>query len=239
MGKPLISQRRGKGSPSFRSPSHHFKAVASYRRLDEQEKEKIGGEIVEFIDDPSRSVLLARISFEDGTEALVPAAEGLFIGSVIQEGAMAKPDVGAVLPLSAIPEGFPVFNIELQPGDGGSMVRSSGSLAYVVSKETGKVLVKLPSRDLKYFNQRCRATIGCASGGGRVDKPLLKAGVAHFKSLARGHWYPTVRGVHMNPVDHPFGGKQHHGAITPKGKGAPPGVHVGSFGASRTGRRKR
>ena len=68
---------------------------------------------------------------------------------------------------------------------------------------------------------------------------MLKAGVGHYQALARGHWYPMVRGVHMNAVDHPFGGKQHHGAITPKGKGAPPGVHVGSFGASRTGRRKK
>ncbi|MBI1973744.1 50S ribosomal protein L2 [Candidatus Micrarchaeota archaeon] len=239
MGKPLITQRRGKGSPSFRAPSHHFYAVSRYRSIDSHDAGMLRGEVTEFIDDPSRTTLLARFVFEDGTESLVPAAEGLLTGDIIEEGTNAQPSIGNIMPLSSIPEGYPIFNLEAHPGDGGSLVRSSGGIAYIVSKEANRVLVKLPSRELKYLDARCRATIGCAAGGGRVDKPMLKAGKGSFHALARGHWYPTVRGVHMNVVEHPFGGKQHHGAITPKGRGAPPGVHVGSFGARRTGRRKR
>jgi large subunit ribosomal protein L2 len=234
MGKPLISQRRGKGGV-FRAPSHRFKADVRYR--DSTTFRRF--EIIDLVDDPARTSLLMLIKYEDGYEAFLPAPEGIMVGDILEEGEMAMLNNGNILPLEKIPEGYPVFNLETIVGDGGSLVRASGICAFVISKTGDKVLVKLPSGAFKYLDKRCRATIGCACGGGRVEKPMLKAGVGYYKALARGHLYPIVRGVKMNPYEHPFGGKEHHGAITPKGVGAPPGVHVGLFGAKKTGRRKR
>lgn len=235
-----MTQRRGKGSPTLRAPSHRFKAKAKYRGYDEREKTgKVKGEIIGFVDDPGRSAILMRIIYDDGQELLIPAVEGVFVGDILEQGANAAPLVGSVLPLQNIPEGYPVFNIEAKVGDGGKLVRSSGGCAYIVTKESGRVLVKLPSKAMHYFHSMCRATIGCAAGGGRPEKPLMKAGKGWYKKRARGKWYPTVRGVKMNAYDHPFGGKQHHGAVTKKGKGGSPGQHVGSFGSKRTGRKKK
>ncbi len=238
MGKPLIHQRRGKGSPSFKAPSKRFKVGVEYRPNDG--KELLRGEVLEFIDNPAHTALLMRVRYEDGTEAVTPASEGLFLGETVYYGENAPAELGSTLPLRSIPEGFPVYNIETRVGDGGSIIRSSGLAAYITSKDQKHVYVKLPSKKIKKFNANCRATIGLIAGGGRKDKPLLKAGAAHYKNkVARNKWWPRVRGVHMNAVDHPYGGKQHHGAKTKKGKGAPAGQHVGSFGARRTGRRKR
>jgi large subunit ribosomal protein L2 len=236
MGKPLISQRRGKGSPSFKARSTRFKARVKYRADGEKIRH---AEVVKFIDDPGRTGLLMTVKYEDGAEAVLPAYEGALIGRTIDDGIEAPARIGNILPLQKIPEGYPIYNLETKIGDGGSLVRSSGSCAYVVSKKGTSVLVKLPSKKMKHFDGRCRATIGCASGGGRLEKPLLKAGKGHYKNIARGHWYPRVRGVKMNAYDHPFGGKQHHGAKTKKGKGGAPGQHVGSFGAKRTGRKRK
>jgi large subunit ribosomal protein L2 len=196
-------------------------------------------QVMDLVDDPARSCLLALLRYEDDVEVPLPAAEGLAVGDTIEEGSGAGMGLGSIMPLSEIPEGYPIFNIEAGFGDGGSAVRASGACAFVVSKAGGKVLVKLPSGAMRHFDGRCRATIGCVAGGGRLEKPLLKAGKGHYRNIARGHWYPMVRGNKMNAYDHPFGGKQHHGAITPKGVGGAPGQHVGSFGARRTGRRKR
>jgi len=239
MGKPLISQRRGKGSPSFKARSTWFKADAVYRNYDEKEKGMLKFEVMDLIDDPGRSALLMEVKYEDGSVLMLPAPEGAMIGEIFEEGYKASLGVGNILPLEKIPEGYPIFNLETVIGDGGSLARASGSIAFVVSKIGNQVLVKLPSGKTKYFDSRVRAMIGNACGGGRLEKPMLKAGVGYYKNIARGHWYPTVRGVKMNAYEHPFGGKQHHGAITPKGDGAPAGQHVGSFGSKRTGRRKR
>lgn len=238
MGKPLMTQRRGKGGVMM-APSHHFYADTHYRKYDEMEKARIVASVVEFVDDPARSAPLMLLKYEDGEEMALPAAEGVRIGDLLEEGAKAKMEIGSVMPLSQIPEGYPIFNIESLPGDGGSIVRSSGSYAFLIAKEPGKALIKLPSGAMKYFDQQCRATIGCLAGGGRVKKPILKAGVSHYKNLARGHWWPMVRGVHQNVYDHPFGGKQHHGHLCTKKRGGSPGQRVGHIGASRTGRRKR
>src|SRR3989344_6687706 len=240
MGKPLISQRRGKGSPSFTAPSHRFKARVTYNSLKIRicKTDVVQGKVTGIIDDPGRTGLLFEIKTGLGVLKL-PACEGIAIGDTIEIGAGAKLDIGHILPLSKIPEGYPIFNLETRAGDGGSLFRASGSCGYVVSKLGCKVQVKMPSGQMKFFDDNCIATIGCSAGGGRRQKPILKAGNAHHAHLARGHWYPMNRGVKMSPYDHPFGGKQHHGSTTPKGVGAPSGQHVGSFGAKRTGRTKR
>jgi large subunit ribosomal protein L2 len=239
MGKPLITQRRGKGSPTFQAPHHRFKAEVHYRYVGKNEKDKITGEIIDFVDDPARSTLLMVIRYEDGKKLMLPAYEGARVGDEIEEGYNASKTIGSILPLEKIPEGFPIYNVEIEFADGGSIARSSGVICFIVSKEGDNILVKLPSGKVKTLNKRCRATIGNASGGGRTTKPMLKASTQMYKRKARGQLWPIVRGVHMNAHEHPYGGKQHHGSVLMKGKGGSPGQHVGSFGASRTGRRKR
>ncbi|NYZ79887.1 50S ribosomal protein L2 [Candidatus Micrarchaeota archaeon] len=235
MGRPLISQRRGKGSPSFTAPSHRFKAEVCYKN---DTKDVQTAQVIAIVDDPGRTAVLVLLKFPDA-EILLPAAEGLKVGDSIQQGENAELRIGNMLPLEKIPEGYPIFNVESRAGNGGDLARASGSVCFIVSKTSSEITVKLPSGKMRKLPTNCRATIGNAAGGGRTKKPMLKASVQRFKREARGQLFPIVRGVHQNPVEHPFGGKEHHGAITPKGKGAPPGVHVGSFGASRTGRRKR
>lgn len=240
MGKPLITQRRGKGSPSFRAPSHRFKADVKYRSYDDiEKKKKIRCEIMDLVDDPARTTVLMKLRYEDEKELMLPAFEGAKIELILEEGEKAPLEIGNVLPLKKIPEGFPIFNLEKRPGDGGTFARSSGVVCFVVAKEKKKVVVKLPSGRMKRFDERCRAMIGNAAGGGRTVKPMLKAGNKFHKRKARGQIYPLVRGVHMNVYEHPYGGKQHHGAILKKKKGGAPGQHVGSFGAKRTGRKKK
>lgn len=239
MGKRLKTQRRGKGTPTYKAPSHRFKAESNYRPMDETEKEEIEGEVEELIQDPSKTTILMQVQYENGDIRRIPAPEGIMKGDRIREGKETKSKTGNITMLENIPEGYPVFNIELKPGDGGKIARASGAMSWIISKEGNQVEVKLPSKKTKRFNGKCRATIGKAAGGGRTEKPMLKAGKNYHKKKARGHKYPTVRGVKMSAVDHPFGGKQHHYAITKKGKTGSPGQHVGSFGSKSTGRKKR
>ncbi len=236
MGKPLMTQRRGKGSPRFKAKSHRFKAKAKYK---EETNEVQKAEVIDFIDDPGRTTLLMKLKYEDGSEVMLPAPEGIKKGDLIEQGEEAKLQIGSILPLEKIPEGYPVFNVEIKAGDGGKLSRSSGAVCYIISKDKKNATLKMPSGKLKKFPLKARATIGNAAGGGRTKKPMLKAGVKMKKRKARGQSYPTVRGVKMNPIEHPYGGKEHHGAKQKKGKGGAPGQHVGSFGAKRTGRKKK
>ena len=148
-------------------------------------------------------------------------------------------NVGNVLPLSSLPEGAIVSNIESSIGDRGSIARVSGNYGTIIGQnaEEGKTRVKLPSGAKKVFNSRCRATIGIVAGGGRIDKPLLKAGRAFHKYRVKRNSWPKTRGVAMNPVDHPHGGgnHQHIGHASTVRRDAPPGQKVGLIAARRTG----
>ncbi|MCG2891450.1 MAG: 50S ribosomal protein L2 [Acidilobus sp.] len=238
MGKSLRQQRAGKGSPTFRNPDHIHPGPAKYPPLSDKTLE---GVVKELVHDPGRYVPLARVVLADGTEFLMPAAEGTYVGQRIKVGPDAEPSFGNVLPLSKIPEGTPVFNLELRPGDGGKIARSSGSYAIVLSKTDSKVKVLLPSKKEKELDGRCRATIGVPAGAGRLEKPLLKAGASFYKYRVKGTKWPTVRGVAMNAANHPFGGgsHQHEGRPTTVARNTPPGRKVGHIAARRTGRKKR
>ncbi len=231
MGKRIIPQRRGKGSPAYRVPDHRYK-IERVGYLSDFTKGQVTGLYHDL-----RTYPVAEITTEDGRKMYVPAAEGLMVGEWIENEGI---KVGNVLPLEKIPEGTPVFNIEGTPGDGGKFVRSGGTYAIVMTKTEGAVYVKLPSKKIREFNPRCRATIGAVAGGGRKEKPLIKAGKAYYKMRARNKLWPKVRGVHMNAVNHPHGGKEHHppGATTVSRR-APPGRKVGHIAARRTGRRKK
>lgn len=236
MGKNLIQQRRGKGSPRYRVPSFRF---AGRAKLPSQKQKLITARVVALYRDAIHSAPLASVVYEDNTKGLIIAPEGLCVGNVLQIGPDAELKIGNALPLSNIPEGSLVFNIEKLPGDGGKFVRSSGTFARIIAKTSDGVIVELPSKKKKVFNPKCRAIIGVVAGGGRLDKPLLKAGKAFHIYKSKNKLYPRVRGVAMNAVDHPHGGTRssHLGRVDIAPKNAPPGRKVGKLRPRRTGKR--
>lgn len=159
---------------------------------------------------------LARVVFRDPyryklrTETFI-ATEGLSTGAFVFCGKKATLSVGNVLPLSQLPEGTVVCNVEEQPGDRGALARTSGNYATVIGHDidTGKTRIRLPSGAKKSVNALARATIGIVAGGGRIDKPMLKAGRAYHQAKAKKNNWPKTRGVAMNPADHPHGGGNH------------------------------
>jgi len=238
MGKSLIQQARGKGGPVYRSSSFKFKGDA---KLHKSLADKLlQGTIIDFVHCPGHTAPLAEIEYDDGETCLLIAPEGVKIGDKVALGPGATAEPGNVLMLRDVPEGTPVFNIELVPGDGGRFCRSSGVFARVVSKTEDAVTLILPSKKLKNLPASCRAMIGMVAGGGRVEKPFLKAGTKHHKMRARNKRYPRQSAAAQNAVDHPFGNKRtsRKAKQRPVGHFAPPGRKVGKMWPRRTGRKK-
>ncbi len=151
--------------------------------------------------DPNRSARIARLHYSDGEKRYILAPAGLLVGSTVTSGPQADILVGNALPLKNIPVGTTIHNIELRPGKGAQMVRSAGGSAQLVSREGEVALIKLPSGETRRVAINCMATIGQV---GNVDHENVTIGKA-----GRNRWLgirPTVRGVAMNPVDHPHGG---------------------------------
>ena len=147
--------------------------------------------------------------------------------------------VPLLLPLSKVPDGMFIFNVENSPGDGGKFVRAPGGYAVIVSKEGNKAFVKMPSKKVISLQASCRAQIGIVCGGGRLELPLLKAGANFYKKHAQNRKWPVNRGVKMSAYNHPYGGKQHHrGRSSCTSRGASPGRKVGHIAAKSTGRKK-
>ena len=241
MGKRIIQQRRGRGTHTYRSPSFNFKGAVRHRKYDDGEKKSvIKGKIIDFVHCPGHSAPLARIKYENKEEVLISAPMGVKVNDEVSSGLSASADVGCCLPLKNIPDGALIYNIELKPGDGGRFVRASGVAAKIISHMEDKVVVKLPSKKNKIFNINCRAVIGTIAGGGRREKPFIKAGRKHHAMRAKGKLYPKTSGVAMNAVDHPFGSGRgrHAGKCTVAPKHAPPGRKVGMIRARKTGRGK-
>lgn len=238
MGKSLISQRRGKGTATFRAPSFRYAGKVKHRTL--PASGTITGEIRDFITSQGHSVPLAEVRFEDGKDGLLMAPEGLRVGDTVSIGEEAPLKPGNTLPLRKLPEGTAIFNIENTPGDGGKFIRSSGTFGKVVAKLNNTVIVSLPSKKEKVFNPNCLATIGVCAGGGRTEKPFLKAGNKYHAMRKKNTYWPRVRGVAKNAQDHPFGGSrsQRKGRPTVAPRYAPPGRKVGMIRARRTGRPK-
>lgn len=151
--------------------------------------------------DPNRSARIALLYYADGEKAYIIAPEGLKIGREVISGEKVAPEVGNALPLSAIPLGTIVHNIELKPGKGGALARSAGTYAQLLAREEKYATLKLPSGEMRMVLTTCYATVGSASNSDHMLVTLGKAG--------RNRWLgrrPRVRGVAMNPVDHPMGG---------------------------------
>ncbi|EJD54115.1 ribosomal protein L2 [Auricularia subglabra TFB-10046 SS5] len=243
MGRVIRAQRRSHAI--FKSHTHHNKAPARLRPLDFAERNGyIRGIVKEIIHDAGRGAPLARVVFRDPyryklRQETFIATEGLHTGAFVYCGKKATLAVGNVLPVGNLPEGTIICNIEEKVGDRGALARTSGNYATVIghSEADGKTRIRLPSGAKKAVSARARATIGIVAGGGRIDKPLLKAGRAFHKYKAKRYNWPRTRGVAMNPVDHPHGGgnHQHIGKASTISRGAVPGQKVGLIAARRTG----
>src|SRR3989338_3497486 len=185
MGRVIRSQRKGAGSV-FRSHTHTRKGAARLRPLDSAERHGyVRGLVKDIIHDPGRGAPLAVVTFRDAhrykqRRALFVAAEGMFTGQTVYCGRRAKLSVGNVVPIGLMPEGTVVCNVEEKVGDLGALARTSGNYATIIAhnKDEGKTRVKLPSGAKKVLSSDARALIGIVAGGGRVDKPMLKAGRA-------------------------------------------------------------
>lgn len=237
MGKRILVQRAGRGSPTFRSLPHIHVAPAKYPPPG---NETLSGVVVELLHDPGRWVPLAHIRLENDVDYYIPAPEGMYVGQKVFIGPEAPIAIGNTLPLGNIPEGTKVYNIELRPGDGGKLARQAGSYATIIGKSGKYTIIRLPSGKLKQIPSSSRATIGVPAGGGRIEKPLLKAGASYYKWSVKARKWPRVRGVAMNAVSHPHGGGSHQRVSEPStvSRNAPPGRKVGHIAARRTGRRK-
>ena len=242
MGKRIRVQRRGRGSSTFRASSHKRVAPVQYPSVSvEEQKGVINGKVEAIIHDPGRGSPMVVVKLETGETYYSVVPEGVYEGQPTQIGDEASVEVGNVLPLGKIPEGTMVCNIELSPGDGGKLVRSSGAYATVVSHTPDGTIVKLPSKRTRYVNDLCRATVGVISGAGRTEKPFLKAGSKHHLMKAKGHMYPRTRGIAMIAACHPYGSSKKGGRkVTTVSRNAPPGKKVGLIAARSSGKgRKR
>ena len=243
MGKRIRVQRRGRGGSTYRASTHKRVAPAKYPigiTLKESFEASINGVIKELVHDPGRGSSLALVRFENGEICYTVAPEGVFEGQQISLGGKAPAEVGNILPLGKIPEGTLVCNLELRPGDGGKMARSSGAYATLVGHTPQGTMIKLPSGLTRYVNDNCRATIGVVSGSGRTEKPFLKAGEKFHLMKAKGHKYPRTRGRAMVAAVHPYGSsKKSARKGTTVSHGAPPGQKVGLIAARGAGQKKR
>jgi large subunit ribosomal protein L2 len=231
MGKRIISRRRGAGSGRYRSPSHRHHGAVYHPGPD-----LVGeGKVLAIVPAPGRTAPVAEVQGPGGASVRVLAPAGLGTGDTISFQA-GKVERGSILPLRDIPDGTLVSNVEVKPYDGGRLVRAAGASALVVAHTGSEVTVQLPSGIFKEFLATCRAQIGAVGGGGRRERPITKAGkkVWATRSLARAPF--KVRGVAMNPVNHPFGGgaHQHVGRPSTVSSGTWPGAKVGRFSRSRS-----
>ena len=204
--KPLtkaIRKKAGRDSAGHISVRHRGGGVKRRYRIVDFLRKRDGMEAtVEAIAyDPNRSANLALIAYEDGVKAYILAPEGLKVGSKVMSGEKAEATPGNCLPLGLIPLGLMVHCVELVPGQGAKISRSAGNDCQVMAREKGTVTLKLPSGEVRQFDARCKATIGSV---GNKDWGSIQLGKAGRKRLMGIR--PTVRGVAMNPVDHPMGG---------------------------------
>lgn len=151
--------------------------------------------------DPNRTARIALLYYADGEKSYILAPAGLKVGTTINSGAGIAPEVGNCLPLSEIPLGTIIHNIELMPGNGGILARSAGTYAQLVARESRYATIKLPSGEMRMVLVNCVATVGTVSNSDHMNENMGKAGRNRWKGVR-----PRVRGVAMNPVDHPMGG---------------------------------
>ena len=193
-----------------------YRIIDFKRKKDDMEATVIG---IEY--DPNRSANIALIEYKDGERAYILAPQGLTDGDKVISGTKADIKVGNCMPIESIPVGTLIHNIELNPGQGGKLVRGAGQSAQLMAKEGKYAHVRLPSGEMRLILARCRATIGTIGNSDHSNMKIGKAGRKRHMGIR-----PTVRGSVMNPNDHPHGGGEgkapigHAGPMTPWGKPA-------------------
>ena len=236
MGKRILAQRKGRGNLWARSPSHRHIGEVKYRPFKSGEN-NFKFKVQEFIHSPGRGAPVAIIKYNDGVKDLWLPPEGIYEGQEFIHSKSGPIEVGNILPLREMPLGTLVFNVESTPLDGGKFARASGVAAIVRNKSKNQVELLFRSKKTKWIHENCLATVGVVAGGGRTDKPFLKAGNKHYYIQSKAKKWPVVRGVTMNAASHPYGGgaKQSPHKSTTTSRNAPPGRKVGQIAARRTG----
>jgi len=190
-----------------------------YRKIDyKRDKHGVPGKVATIEYDPNRSANIALIHYADGEKRYIIAPNGLSVGDRIEAGPGADVKPGNALPLSSIPLGTTVHNVELKPGKGGQMARAAGAGVQLVAREGRFCLLRLPSTEVRRVHAECQATIGQVGNLEHENLSLGKAGASRWRGRR-----PKVRGVAMNPVDHPLGGGEGKSSggrhpVTPWGK---------------------
>jgi large subunit ribosomal protein L2 len=207
--KPERSLTVGKRRPSGRN--HHGVITAKhrgggnkklYRIIDfRRQKDDIAATVEAIEYDPNRSCNIALIRYEDGEKSYILAPNGLQVGAKVMSGPTAEPEIGNAIPLANIPHGLEVHNIEMNPGQGGKLVRSAGGVARLSAKEGEWSVIILPSGEMRRVKSKCRATIGQLGNLDWINVNLGKAGRNRNKGVR-----PKTRAKAKNPIDHPLGG---------------------------------
>jgi large subunit ribosomal protein L2 len=188
------------------TPGQRFRIAPDFSEITASKPEKsllapIKNSVKTIEYDPNRSARIALLFYADGEKTYIIAPEGLKVGDTVNSGPNVSPDVGNALPLSAIPIGTIIHNIELKPGKGASIARSAGSYAQLLGRAEKYATIKLPSGETRLVLLTCYATVGTVSNGDHMNVSLGKAGRSRWLGIR-----PRTRGVAMNPVDHPMGG---------------------------------
>jgi len=201
-----VKKRSGGRNNNGRMTARHIGGghKQKYRKVDfKRRKHDVAAEVVGIEYDPNRSARIALIKYTDGEMSYILAPDGLRVGSRVTAGDKVAPDLGNALPLRAIPLGTNIHNIELMPGRGGQIARSAGQQAILNNLEGGYALVKMPSGEIRRIHENAYATIGQVGNVDHMNVSSGKAGRTRWKGR-RSH----VRGMAMNPIDHPMGGGQ-------------------------------
>ena len=198
-----VRKNAGRNNTGRITVRHHGGGVKQRYRIVDYKRNKFGmvATVEGIAYDPIRTSNLALIKYEDGTLSYILQPEGIKVGQKVVSGPKAEATVGNALPLSQIPLGLMVHCVELVPGQGAKLGRSAGNECQVMARDGGTVTLKLPSGEVRVFDGRCLATIGTVGNGEWESVKLGKAGRKRLLGIR-----PTVRGVAMNPVDHPMGG---------------------------------
>lgn len=200
--KPL-KKKSGRNNTGRITCRHKGGGVKKAYRIIDFKREKFGipatVKTIEY--DPNRNVRISLVFYADGEKRYILTPEGLNVGDVIVSGPDAQIQTGNALPLELIPLGTIIHNIEMEPGRGGILVRSAGNSAQLMAKEGNYVTIKLPSSEMRMIRKECMATIGALGNSEYKNLSFGKAGRKRYLGIK-----PTVRGVTMNPCDHPHGG---------------------------------
>ena len=200
--KPL-RKKAGRNNTGRITCRHKGGGVKQHYRIIDFKREKFGVpatvKTIEY--DPNRNVRISLVFYADGEKRYILTPDGLTVGDVIVSGPQAPIQNGNALPLELIPLGTIIHNIELEPGRGAKMVRSAGNSAQLMAKEGNYVTIKLPSGEMRMVRKECMATIGALGNSEFKNIHIGKAGRKRYMGIK-----PTVRGVTMNPCDHPHGG---------------------------------